>query len=91
MKPSAEARTMKAMSREAEKVIDDLVWQDAGRVSGAPCFYGTRVPLSILFDYIEGGDSLDEFLSGYPSVSRDQAIGVIRLSKRGIDQLLEAA
>jgi uncharacterized protein (DUF433 family) len=43
-------------------------------MSGTPCFAGTRVPVRSLIDYIEGGDSLDDFLEDFPTVSRSQAI-----------------
>jgi uncharacterized protein (DUF433 family) len=46
-------------------------------LSGEPCFVGTRVPVRALLDYIEGGDTLDEFLEQYPTVSRAQAIGFL--------------
>ena len=43
-------------------------------MSGEPCFAGTRVPVRTLLDYIEGGDTIDEFLEQYPTVQRQQAI-----------------
>lgn len=43
-------------------------------MSGAPVFIGTRVPVRTLLDYIEGGDSLDEFLDDFPGVRREQAV-----------------
>ncbi len=46
-------------------------------LSSAPIFTGTRVPVQNLFDYLEGGDSLDEFLQDFPNVSRAHAIAVI--------------
>ena len=46
-------------------------------VLGAPVFVGTRVPVENLFDYLEAGDSLDEFLHGFPSVTREQAIAAL--------------
>ena len=46
-------------------------------MSGEPCFAGTRVPVRALLDYIEGGDTLDEFLDQYPTVTRAQAIGFL--------------
>ena len=76
---------------EAQKVIGNLIWVDSDRVSGSPCFYGTRVPIEILFDYIEGGDTIEEFLVSYPGVSRVQVLGVIALSRKGVEQIIEAA
>ncbi len=47
-------------------------------LSGSPVvFVGTRVPVRSLFDYLEGGDTLDEFLHQFPSVKREQAIAVL--------------
>ena len=60
----------------------DLIWIDPERLSGAPCFAGTRVPVKHLWDYLEGGESLDEFLEGFPGVTREQAVGVLELAFR---------
>ena len=49
-------------------------------MSGEPCFAGTRVPVRTLLDYIEGGDSLDEFLEDFPTVARRQAIAFLEQS-----------
>ena len=51
-------------------------------MSGAPVFAGTRVPVQTLLDYIEGGDSIDEFLEGFPSVTRSQVIAFLEEGKR---------
>jgi uncharacterized protein (DUF433 family) len=55
-----------------------------GRMSGEPCFKGTRVPVQTLFDYLSAGDSLEKFLDGFPDVSREQAAGVIELGALGL-------
>jgi uncharacterized protein (DUF433 family) len=57
-------------------------------MSGAPCFAGTRVPVQSLIDYLEGGDSIDEFLEGFPTVSREQVIAFLEEAK---DRVLAAA
>jgi uncharacterized protein (DUF433 family) len=57
-----------------------LVWINPNRVSGAPCFYGTRVPLRNLFDTLAAGESLNEFLDGFEGVTREQATAVLTLS-----------
>jgi uncharacterized protein (DUF433 family) len=57
-----------------------IIWVNKERMSGAPCFAGTRVPVKNLFDYIEGGESLDEFLEGFPGVTREQAAAAIELA-----------
>ena len=46
-------------------------------VSGTPCFVGTRLPIKYLFDYLEAGDDLEEFLDQFPSVTREAAIQLL--------------
>jgi len=46
-------------------------------MGGAAVFTGTRVPIETLFDYLEAGESIDEFLEGFPSVSRDQVVALL--------------
>ncbi|HEV8094533.1 MAG TPA: DUF433 domain-containing protein [Burkholderiales bacterium] len=48
---------------------------------GVPVFSGTRVPVKNLFDYLEAGDSLDDFLRSFPSVTRDQAVAVLEQAR----------
>ncbi len=50
-------------------------------LGGTPVFAGTRVPVQTLFDYLEGSDSLDEFLDDFPAVSREHAIKVLEKMK----------
>jgi uncharacterized protein (DUF433 family) len=49
-------------------------------MSGAPCFAGTRVPVRNLLDYLEAGDSLDDFLEQFPTVTKGQAIAFLEQS-----------
>ncbi len=72
----------KANGQKPVVVIDPEI------MSGTPCFAGTRVPVRNLLDYIEGGDTLDDFLRQFPSVSRDQAVEFLEQSSQ---QLLAAA
>ena len=65
--------------------LDQVVWLDPERMSGIPCFTGTRVPVQALLDHIENGHTLDDFLEGFPTVSRDQAVAFLELAK---DQLV---
>lgn len=51
---------------------------------GVAVFFGTRVPVKNLFDYLEAGDSLDQFLRSFPSVSRDQAIATLELAREAL-------
>lgn len=61
-----------------------IVWVNRERMHGTPCFHGTRVPLENLWDYLEGGDPLDEFLAGFPGVTREQAQAVLRAALIGL-------
>ena len=53
-------------------------------LGGTPVFAGTRVPITNLTDYLEAGDTLDEFLSDFPSVTRQQAIAVLEQAKEAL-------
>jgi uncharacterized protein (DUF433 family) len=66
----------------------NLVHSDPEIMSGEPVFVGTRVPVSSLFDWLEGGYSLDYWLENFPSVTREQAVAVLELSR---DSLLTIA
>ena len=57
---------------------------DPEKVSGTPVFAGTRVPIKNLFDYIEGGETLEDFLEGFPPVTREQAIQVLELAEASL-------
>jgi uncharacterized protein (DUF433 family) len=70
--------------------INEALWQDENRVSGAVCFRGTRIPVSILFDYLETG-SLEEFFRGYPDVSREQVHAVLEASKELVSERLASS
>jgi uncharacterized protein (DUF433 family) len=50
-------------------------------LGGTPIFRGTRVPIQALFDYLEGGETLEEFLQGFPTVSREAAIAALEEAK----------
>ena len=62
-------------------LLGDIVRSDPEILGGTPVFVGTRVPAECLFDYLEGGEPLDEFLRQFPSVRRDQAIAVLDLAR----------
>ena len=57
------------------------VHSDPEILGGTPVFVGTRVPVKSLFDYIEGGETLDEFLHQFPSVKREQAIAALEMAR----------
>jgi len=69
------------MTSKLQTAINDVVWVDPGRMSGEPCFRGTRVPIQAFLDHVEGNCTMDEFLEGFPSVSREQAIRFLELAK----------
>ena len=60
--------------------VDSIVHCDPEIPGGTPVFRGTRVPLKNLLDYLVGGDTLDQFLDDFPSVSREQAVGALELA-----------
>ncbi len=62
-----------------------VIVRDPEIMSGTPCFRGTRVPFQTLLDYLEGGETLDEFLSQFPTVTRETAISALESAK---DRLL---
>ncbi len=59
-----------------------VIHSDPDILGGTPVFVGTRVPIRTLLDYLEAGESLDEFLEDFPSVSRKQAIAALQLVKQ---------
>lgn len=61
--------------------LSGIVHSDPEIMGGTPVFAGTRVPLQNLIDSLEGGESIDEFLDGFPSVTREQVIAVIEAGK----------
>ena len=58
-----------------------LVRRDPEVMSGALCFAGTRVPVKNLFDYLEGSSSLEDFLTDFPTVSRQRAVAVLEAAR----------
>ena len=61
-----------------------VVHRDPEILGGTPVFVGTRVPVRILFDYLEAGDSLEVFLGEFPSVTREQAVAALELAREVI-------
>ena len=57
---------------------ESLIQRSDDILGGTPVFAGTRVPIQTLFDYIEEGDSLDEFLDDFPAVTREHAVRVLK-------------
>lgn len=61
--------------------LNRVCWTAPDRLSGAPCFTGSRVPIKALFDYLEGGDTLDAFLDDFEGVTRSQALSALYYGK----------
>ena len=61
-----------------------VVHSDPEILGGTPVFAGTRVPAKTLFDYLEGGETIDRFLDQFPSVSRTQAVAALDLARSSV-------
>ena len=64
-----------------------VVARDPEVMGGTPVFAGTRVPVETLLDYLEAGETIDDFLAGFPSVSREQIVAFLEQAK---DRLVES-
>ena len=62
-------------------IDSELINRDPEIMSGTPVFMGTRVPVQNLFDYLEEGHPLDDFLDDFPSVTREQAVQVLEMAE----------
>ena len=62
--------------------MSNAITRDPETMHGAPVFRGTRVPVQTLFDYLEGGDTLEDFLEGFPTVPRPLAIEALEEAKQ---------
>lgn len=71
-----------------EAMKSKLIVSDPEIMSGTPCFAGTRVPVKTIFDYLEGGETLAEFLDDFPTVTREIAIALLEEAKA---QMLNSA
>lgn len=67
---------------------EEIIQSNPEVLGGTPVFTGTRVPVRSLFDHLEAGDSIDDFLEGFPSVRRDQVIALLEISQ---ERVLEPA
>jgi uncharacterized protein (DUF433 family) len=67
---------------------DEIVMISPEIMSGMPVFYGTRVPIQNLLDYLKAGDSIDDFLDGFPTVSREQVIAFLDEAEAKMLQLV---
>ena len=64
-----------------------VVHSDPEILGGVPVFRGTRVPVQAMFDYLEGGETLDQFLDQFPSVSKQQAVAALDLARESVTWL----
>jgi uncharacterized protein (DUF433 family) len=79
-----------AVSAPAAAAVDRAgppVHSDPEIMSGTPVFVGTRVPVETMFDYLEGGHNLSEFLDDFPSVERAQALATLEIARREVLRL----
>jgi uncharacterized protein (DUF433 family) len=68
-----------------------VVHSDPNILGGTPVFVGTRVPVQNLIDYLEAGDSLEDFLRSFPSVTREQAIAALELAREALEARAHSA
>ena len=66
--------------------LNEVIHSDPDILGGTPVFAGTRVPVQTLLDYLEAGESVEDFLLGYPTVTKEQVIAFLEAAK---DRLLE--
>ena len=64
--------------------LDEVIHCDPDILGGMPVFVGTRVPVQSLFEHLESGETLDEFLHQFPSVKREQAIAALDLARASL-------
>lgn len=76
------------MTADQKARLDEAVWVNPQRMSGTPCFRGTRVPVQSLIDFLEGGETIDQFLVLYPAITRQQVVAVLDFANY---QILECA
>lgn len=60
---------------------EEIIEVDTEKLGGTPVFTGTRVPIQNFFDYIEGGETVETFIDDFPTVSREQTLGLIGFMK----------
>jgi uncharacterized protein (DUF433 family) len=83
--PRQEWAILQALEQEAPLSAKALVvHSDPEILGGTPVFVGTRVPFQALLDYLEAGDPLDEFLTDFPSVTREQAVTALEQAKEAL-------
>ena len=67
---------------------EDVVSRNPNALNGTLAFTGTRVPVEVLIQHLAAGDSLEDFLEGFPGVSREQAIAYLEMTPEAVDALI---
>ncbi|MEM9722345.1 MAG: DUF433 domain-containing protein [Bacteroidota bacterium] len=75
---------------EKEQLITKIISSDIETMGGTPVFSGTRVAIKSFFDYLEIGESLEEFLENFPTVSKEQVLGLLTLAEQVLVQQFAA-
>jgi uncharacterized protein (DUF433 family) len=71
---------------------DPLIAVSPDTLSGAPVFNGTRVPIKTLFNYLEAGDPMSEFLADFPNVTREHAVAILEMARqKAVDAVSQTA
>ena len=78
-------QAVEEIGKRVRENASGVVYSRKDTMSGLPVFKGTRVPVKNLFDYLAAGDNLDEFLCGFPSVSREQAVEALDMAKEALE------
>jgi uncharacterized protein (DUF433 family) len=76
------------VTAEQKTRLEEAVWVNPQRMSGTPCFRATRVPVQSLIDFLEGGETIDQFLKLYPAITRQQVLAVLDFANH---QIIECA
>ena len=71
----------KPLANRLSYMSNSLITSSPEIMGGTPVFAGTRVPVQTLFEYLEGGDTIDDFLDGFPTVTREQVVAVLESAK----------
>jgi uncharacterized protein (DUF433 family) len=76
-----DAHATRGFARTSLEDLKDVIHSDPNIMGGTPVFVGTRVPFQNLIDYLEGGESIEDFLDGFPTVKREQVLAVLEAGK----------
>ena len=83
----SEKQAFEAIDKRLNAGIDEVIHSNREIHSGTPVFKGTRVPIYNLFELLSAGENLDEFLEGFPTVSREQAVEALNLAKKVLESI----